>query len=81
MYTTLLYKNYFVGLCSCTHEYAGDDCSQQTYLPPANISLPTAGLCGTCTRACQRTNIYGYFPSNDVWCNKTHFQAREIFFG
>ncbi|XP_052101114.1 von Willebrand factor D and EGF domain-containing protein-like isoform X2 [Mytilus californianus] len=63
------------GFCTCTKEYAGDDCSQQIYIPPANISLPTAGLCGTRTRACQRTNIYGYFPSRDVWCNKTHFQV------
>ncbi|CAG2213049.1 unnamed protein product [Mytilus edulis] len=63
------------GFCTCTNEYAGDDCSQQIYIPPANISLPTSGLCGTRTRACQRTNIYGYFPSKDVWCNKTHFQV------
>ncbi|VDI31154.1 Hypothetical predicted protein [Mytilus galloprovincialis] len=63
------------GFCTCTNEYAGDDCSQHIYIPPANISLPTSGLCGTRTRACQRTNIYGYFPSRDVWCNKTHFQV------
>ncbi|XP_076099859.1 uncharacterized protein LOC143069213 [Mytilus galloprovincialis] len=62
------------GSCTCLDGYIGEDCSKDMTVPPANTSLPTSGLCSTRTRACERTNIYGFFPSRNVWCNKTHYQ-------
>ncbi|CAC5402536.1 unnamed protein product [Mytilus coruscus] len=62
------------GSCTCIDGYIGEDCSKDMTVPPANTTLPTNGLCSTRNRACERTNIYGFFPSKNVWCNKTHFQ-------
>ncbi|CAG2226665.1 unnamed protein product [Mytilus edulis] len=62
------------GICSCYEGYVEDDCSKQTSTPPSNILLPTNGLCGTRSRGCTRTNIFGAFPSTNVWCKRRHFQ-------
>lgn len=65
----------FAGICSCYEGYVEDDCSKQTSTPPSNILLPTNGLCGTRSRGCTRTNIFGAFPSTNVWCKRRHFQV------
>ncbi|CAG2226669.1 unnamed protein product [Mytilus edulis] len=66
------------GVCSCNDGYIGDhDCSEEMSKPPLNISLPANGLCGTRTRACKRTNIYGTFKSKTIWCRRRHFRILD----
>ncbi|XP_071142810.1 von Willebrand factor D and EGF domain-containing protein-like [Mytilus edulis] len=65
------------GVCSCNNGYIGDDCSEEMSKPPLNISLPANGLCGTRTRACKRTNIYGTFKSKTIWCRRRHFRILD----
>ncbi|VDI64064.1 Hypothetical predicted protein [Mytilus galloprovincialis] len=69
--------NCTTGACYCFDGFVGPDCSQEVTVPPYNISVPQEGLCGTRSRACRRTNIYGIFPTSDVWCKRNHFQILE----
>ncbi|CAC5390460.1 Low-density lipoprotein receptor-related protein 6 [Mytilus coruscus] len=69
--------NCTTGTCYCFDGFVGPDCSQEVTVPPSNISVPQEGLCGTRSRACRRTNIYGIFPTSDVWCKRNHFQILE----
>lgn len=72
------YRHIITGTCYCFDGFVGPDCSQEVTVPPSNISVPQEGLCGTRSRACRRTNIYGIFPTSDVWCKRNHFQVRVI---
>lgn len=66
---------FILGVCSCYDGYISDDCSEAISKPPFNITLPSMGLCGTRSRACKRTNVYGTFKSKIVWCRRRHFQV------
>ncbi|XP_076095131.1 uncharacterized protein LOC143065418 [Mytilus galloprovincialis] len=69
------------GVCSCNDGYTGDDCLEEMSKPPLNIEIPGDGLCGTRTRACKTTNVYGTFNSKTVWCKRRHFQILKGSYG
>ncbi|XP_076104146.1 von Willebrand factor D and EGF domain-containing protein-like [Mytilus galloprovincialis] len=62
------------GICKCTNGFTGLDCSFFNNLPPSGITLPDAGRCGTRTRQCSKTNVYGDFDTEDIWFKRRHFQ-------
>ncbi|CAG2254197.1 unnamed protein product [Mytilus edulis] len=68
--------NCTTGTCYCFDGFVGPGCSQEVNVPPSNISVPQEGLCGTRSRACRRTNIYGIFQ-HQMWCKRNHFQILE----
>ncbi|XP_062588306.1 von Willebrand factor D and EGF domain-containing protein-like [Saccostrea cucullata] len=60
------------GECNCHSGYIGFDCSHSVTVPPDNTRLPGQGLCGERVRPCLKTNVMGYFLSEDIHVKYEH---------
>ncbi|VDI62118.1 Hypothetical predicted protein, partial [Mytilus galloprovincialis] len=59
--------------CICSNGYIGSACSVTLADAPKEISVPDGGLCGTKSRDCKKTNIFGQFHTTKVYCRLEHF--------
>ncbi|XP_076113589.1 uncharacterized protein LOC143081758 [Mytilus galloprovincialis] len=63
--------------CICDNGYIGFDCSMTLADAPKSITVPDDGLCGTKSRGCKKTNVFGVFNAPTVYCKLNHFTVGE----
>lgn len=68
------------GVCVCSLDYAGVDCSQLADVIPHNVALPVYGLCDVRYQNCSVIVVYGnsFIDGDDLTCNLQQVRVGEI---